>query len=115
MKLEHAPSSSNIMVAAGAGTGKTYSMVSRVAYLCNRTADAVVDIVSDIAMITFTKDAAENMNRRLKRMFMNYFVLTSNEKYMHLVEDMSQIRLLQFINLQFHYYVKNVCEWASVL
>ena len=41
-------------------------MVSRVAYLCNRTADAVVDIVSDIAMITFTKDAAENMNRRLK-------------------------------------------------
>ena len=54
-EIEHAPSSSNIMVAAGAGTGKTYSMVSRVAYLCNRTADAVVDIVSDIAMITFTK------------------------------------------------------------
>lgn len=92
-EIEHAPSSSNIMVAAGAGTGKTYSMVSRVAYLCNRTADAVVDIVSDIAMITFTKDAAENMNRRLKRMFMNYFVLTSNEKYMHLIEDMSQIQI----------------------
>lgn len=92
-EIEHAPSSSNIMVAAGAGTGKTYSMVSRVAYLCNRTADAVVDIVSDIAMITFTKDAAENMNSRLKRMFMNYFVLTSNEKYMHLIEDMSQIQI----------------------
>lgn len=92
-EIEHAPSSSNIMVAAGAGTGKTYSMVSRVAYLCNRTADAVVDIVSDIAMITFTKDAAENMNRRLKRIFMNYFVLTSNEKYMHLIEDMSQIQI----------------------
>ena len=76
-EIEHAPSSSNIMVAAGAGTGKTYSMVSRVAYLCNRTADAVVDIVSDIAMITFTKDAAENMNRRLKRMFMNCnFIIT---------------------------------------
>lgn len=57
------------------------------------TADAVVDIVSDIAMITFTKDAAENMNSRLKRMFMNYFVLTSNEKYMHLIEDMSQIQI----------------------
>lgn len=92
-EIEHAPSSSNIMVAAGAGTGKTYSMVSRVAYLCNRTADAVVDIVSDIAMITFTKDAAENMNSRLKRMFMNYFVLTSNEKYMHLIEDMNQIQI----------------------
>lgn len=92
-EIEHAPSTSNIMVAAGAGTGKTYSMVSRVAYLCNRTADAVVDIVSDIAMITFTKDAAENMNSRLKRMFMNYFILTSNEKYMHLIEDMSQIQI----------------------
>lgn len=65
-EIEHAPSSSNIMIAAGAGTGKTYSMVSRVAYLCNRTADAVVDIVSDIAMITFTKDAAENMNQQIE-------------------------------------------------
>lgn len=92
-EIEHAPANTNIMVAAGAGTGKTYSMVSRVAYLCNRTADAVVDIVNDIAMITFTKDAAENMNSRLKRMFMNYFVLTSNEKYMHLIEDMSQIHI----------------------
>lgn len=92
-EIEHAPTDTNIMVAAGAGTGKTYSMVSRVAYLCNRTADAVVDIVSDVAMITFTKDAAENMNSRLKRMFMNYFVLTSNEKYMHLIEDMSQIQI----------------------
>lgn len=92
-EIEHAATNTNIMVAAGAGTGKTYSMVSRVAYLCNRTTDAVVDIVSDIAMITFTKDAAENMNSRLKRMFMNYFVLTSNEKYMHLIEDMSQIQI----------------------
>ena len=70
----------NLLVMAGAGTGKTFSMVSRIAYLCNRTTDAVVDIVSDIAMITFTKDAAENMNSRVKKMFMNYFVLTSNEK-----------------------------------
>ena len=91
--IEHASSSENILVTAGAGTGKTYSMVSRIAFLCNRTADAVVDIVGDIAMITFTNDAADNMNSRLKRMFMNYFVLTSNEKYMKLIEDMSQIQI----------------------
>ena len=82
-EIEHAPSDKNMLIMAGAGTGKTFSMVSRIAYLCNRTADAVVDIVSDIAMITFTTDAAENMNSRVKKMFMNYFVLTSNEKYMH--------------------------------
>lgn len=92
-EIEHAPIDKNILVTAGAGTGKTYSMVSRVAYLCNKTADAVVDITGEIAMITFTKDAADNMKVRLKKMFMNYFILTSNEKYMHLIEDMSQIQI----------------------
>lgn len=92
-EIEHAPTDKNILITAGAGTGKTFSMVSRVAYLCNRSADAVVDISGDIAMITFTKDAAENMRTRLKRMFMNYFVLTSNEKYMHLIEEMNQIQI----------------------
>lgn len=92
-EIEHAPTDANILVTAGAGTGKTFSMVSRVAYLCNKTADAVVDITGDIAMITFTKDAAENMKIRLKKMFMNYFILTSNEKYMHLIEEMNQIHI----------------------
>ncbi len=92
-EIEHATTDNNILVTAGAGTGKTFSMVSRIAYLCNRTADAVVDISGEIAMITFTKDAADNMKSRLKKMFMNYFILTSNEKYMHLIEDMNQIQI----------------------
>ena len=92
-EIEHAPSDKNILIAAGAGTGKTYSMVSRVAYLCNRTADAVVDIAGDITMITFTNDAAENMKRRVKKMFVNYFVLTSNEKYMKLIDDMNKVQI----------------------
>ncbi len=57
-EIEHAPTDRNILITAGAGTGKTYSMVSRVAYLCNKTADAAVDISGEIAMITFTKDVA---------------------------------------------------------
>ncbi len=92
-EIEHASTEKNVLVRAGAGTGKTFSMVSRIAYLCNRTADAVVDISNEIAMITFTNDAAENMKRRVKAMFLNYFVLTSNEKYMHLIEDLSQIQI----------------------
>ncbi len=92
-EIEHAPTDRNILIMAGAGTGKTYSMVSRVAYLCNKNADAVVDIAGEIAMITFTKDAADNMKIRLKKMFMNYFILTSNEKYMRLIEEMSQIQI----------------------
>ena len=92
-EIEHAPTNDNILVTAGAGTGKTYAMISRVSYLCNKTADAVVDVSGEIAMITFTKDAAENMKARLKKMFMNYFILTSNEKYMHLIEEMNQIQI----------------------
>lgn len=92
-EIEHASTDKNILVRAGAGTGKTFSMVSRIAYLCNRPVDAVVDISNEIAMITFTNDAAENMKRRVKAMFMNYFILTSNEKYMHLIEDLSQIQI----------------------
>lgn len=35
-KVEHASADKNTLVEAGAGTGKTYSMVSRVAFLCNK-------------------------------------------------------------------------------
>lgn len=91
--IEHADAEKNIRVSAGAGTGKTYSMVSRVAYLCNRAIDPVVNISDDILMITFTNDAADNMKVRLKKMFMNYFLLTSNQKYLRYIEDTSQMQV----------------------
>lgn len=92
-KLEHAPTDKNIKVTAGAGTGKTYSMVSRVAYLCNRTIDPVIRLSDDILMITFTNEAADNMKTRLKQMFMNYFLLTANEKYLHYIEEISETQI----------------------
>lgn len=36
-RVEHAPVEKNTLVEAGAGTGKTYSMVSRVAFLCGKS------------------------------------------------------------------------------
>lgn len=92
-EIEHAPCDHNILITAGAGTGKTYSMVSRIAYLCNKKVDSMVDIVNDLAMITFTNDAADNMKKRVKQMFTNYFVLTSNEKYLNLIEKMNQVQI----------------------
>ena len=91
--IEHADTDKDILVTAGAGTGKTYSMVSRVAYLCNKVADPIVDISKDLAMITFTNDAADNMKDRLKQMFMNYFTLTNKERYLHLIDEMNQIQI----------------------
>lgn len=85
--IEHGSPEKNILVRAGAGTGKTYSMVSRIAFLCNKYENPVVNLIDDIAMVTFTNDAADNMKNRLKQMFMNYFVLTSNPKFLKYIED----------------------------
>ncbi len=89
-EVEHATTEKDILVEAGAGTGKTFSMVSRVAFLCNKENNPVMNIADDIAMVTFTNDAAINMKKRLKQMFVNYFVLTSREKYLKFVEDVDR-------------------------
>ena len=62
-------------------------MVSRIAYLCNKKFGAVANIAEEIAMVTFTNDAANNMKVRLKQMFVNYFILTGKPKYLKFVED----------------------------
>lgn len=85
--VEHASTEHNTLVEAGAGTGKTFSMVSRVAFLCNKKIGAVANIADEIAMVTFTNDAAINMKVRLKQMFVNYFILTSDPRYLKFVED----------------------------
>lgn len=89
-EVEHANTEKNILVQAGAGTGKTFSMVSRVAFLCNKEIESVSTIAEEIAMVTFTNDAAINMKRRLKQMFINYFVLTGKQKYLGFVEDIDR-------------------------
>lgn len=92
-KVEHAKGNKNILVQAGAGTGKTYSMVSRIAYLCLSRSHFVNNLVDEIAMVTFTNEAADNMKVRLKRYFMNCYVLTKNKKVLHEIEavDLMQI------------------------
>lgn len=91
--IEHASTEKNVIVKAGAGTGKTYSMVSRIAYLCNKRNNPVQNIVDDIVMVTFTNDAADNMKSRLKQMFMNYFVLTRNPKFLKYIESVNQMQI----------------------
>lgn len=89
-KVEHASSENNVLVEAGAGTGKTYSMVSRVAYLCNKVEQPVTNIAEEIGMVTFTNDAALNMKVRLKQMFTNYYILTGKPKYFKYLEDIDR-------------------------
>lgn len=91
--VEHAVDDKNIVIKAGAGTGKTYSMVSRIAFLCNKYENPTVNLIDDVAMVTFTNDAADNMKNRLKQLFINYFVLTSNPKFLKYIEDTEFMRI----------------------
>lgn len=92
-QVEHAAADHNVLVEAGAGTGKTYSMVSRVAFLCNKSEYSVSNIAEEIGMVTFTNDAATNMKVRLKQMFTNYFVLTGDPKYLKFLEDIDRAHI----------------------
>lgn len=85
-RVEHAELK-NILVKAGAGTGKTYSMVSRVAFLYHVDNFELGRISDGIVMLTFTNEAADNMRKRLKKHFMNYYVLTNNTRYLDVIAD----------------------------
>jgi len=92
--VEHAPIEKNIVVKAGAGTGKTYSMISRISYICHRSSGAnILDVKNEIAMLTFTTEAATNMKSRLKQAFMNYFVLTREKKYLEMISGIENMRI----------------------
>lgn len=107
--IEHASTKKNILVKAGAGTGKTYSMVSRIAFLCNKYENPTVNLIDEVAMVTFTNDAADNMKNRLKQMFINYFVLTSNPKFLKYIEDTDLMRISTI-----HKFAREIIKKASM-
>src|SRR5699024_9744236 len=61
-EIEHADFKKNISVRAGAGSGKTRTMIQRILYLVLHK-DISLD---EIAMITFTNDAALEMKERIE-------------------------------------------------
>ena len=44
-------------------------------------------------MVTFTNDAAINMKKRLKQMFVNYHILTGKECYLQYVEGVDRANI----------------------
>lgn len=108
-KVEHANGDKNILVQAGAGTGKTYSMVSRIAYLCLSRKPFINNLVDEIAMVTFTNEASDNMKVRLKQYFMNCYILTRNKKVLHEIEA---IDLMQISTI--HKFAKTVLQSCAM-
>ncbi|PHF39000.1 hypothetical protein COI39_27460 [Bacillus toyonensis] len=77
------------MVKAGAGTGKTTVMIDRILYLLIK--EEVKP--SEIVMITFTRDAAQNMHTKLRNLLFNRFKATSSVVFLSLIEKLNDIRI----------------------
>lgn len=90
--VEHSQNE-DIIVKAGAGTGKTYLLVSRIAYLIWKNKYSERDILNKLVLITFTNDATDEMKARLESYYSNLFKLTYNMMYFNIVETVENMRI----------------------
>ncbi len=60
-----------LMVSAGAGSGKTFTVTQRVVHaLCDKQADNHIDSLDEALIITFTKEAAKELRERIKNLLL---------------------------------------------
>ena len=88
--VEHCSPYANAIVRASAGTGKTAVMINRIMYLVHKVPGIKL---SDMAMITFTNEASNEMRKRLQNVLMNRFTLTHDTRYMDLLEQQSGMKI----------------------
>ncbi|MFE4426476.1 UvrD-helicase domain-containing protein [Peribacillus butanolivorans] len=85
----HAPHDSNLMVSAGAGTGKTHVMVDRVLFLLLKEQVPL----DEISLITFTNDSTSEMKLRLENRLLTLYKLTSQAVFLNFAEDVSSMEI----------------------
>ena len=88
--VEHCRPEKHVIVQASAGTGKTTVMIDRIMFLLHTQPDLHL---AEVFMITFTNDAAEQMNQRLQDALMRRYDLTGNQCYLRWVEEQSQMNV----------------------
>lgn len=101
--VEHAAPDKNIVIRAGAGTGKTYTMISRIGYICYTQNTLLEKMADRIVMITFTNEAADQMENRLKEYYRNCYLVTSRVDYLNMI---SRIDYMQISTI--HSYAKSL-------
>lgn len=107
--VEHTPVNSNIIIRAGAGTGKTYTMISRIGYIAHYFSGCLSDLFDKITMITFTNEAADQMKRKLKEYFRNFYLLSGDESWLL---PMARIDYMQISTI--HSYAKKIIEKLGI-
>ena len=98
--IEHSDINNNIIVKAGAGSGKTKTMIDRIMYL--KHMDSNLDF-SEIGMITFTNAATNEMKIRLSNRISAYYSITKNQKYLHWLQELNKISINTI-----HRFAKNI-------
>ena len=92
-KIEHMVKETNIVVRAGAGTGKTHSMISRISYLIYIEGWTSSDLKENIVLITFTNEATEQMKNKLREHFQKYFLLTGEDEAFEMIESIEAMNI----------------------
>lgn len=87
--VEHASPESHLCVEAGAGTGKTTVMIDRILFLIHKASIPV----SEMTMITFTREAAQNMFHKLRRAFFQRYQATGAVQYLQMMEELRFMRI----------------------
>lgn len=90
-KIEHELADADIAVMAGAGSGKTYTLVSRTLFLLNME---YIDHVYEVAMITFTNEAANNILAKLSERFMDMFENTNDSRFLRYLEELREMKIM---------------------
>lgn len=91
-EVEHSLSR-DIILKAGAGTGKTYSMIARINYLIWSKQYTPEQFKKAIVMITFTNEAADSMKEKLKRYFLDYYILTKDITYLEFIDAINDMQI----------------------
>ncbi|MEI6820555.1 MAG: UvrD-helicase domain-containing protein [Bacteroidota bacterium] len=90
--IEHAKLE-DIIVKAGAGTGKTYVIISRIQYLIWEKGYDTYDLKRAIIMITFTNESAQAMKEKLADSFLNIYLLTKNNDFLDFIEAIEDMNI----------------------
>jgi len=91
--VEHTSPEKNIVIRAGAGTGKTHTMISRIGYICYSQNVPLQKMADRIVMITFTNEAADQMEEKIKTYFRNCYLVTSKSDYLHMISRVDNMQI----------------------
>lgn len=89
-EIVHSFLDDNILIRAGAGTGKTTAMINRILYL--KHMNKYINL-SEIVLITFTNEATIQMREKLISKIESYYNLTKDNKYLQWLDEVSYMNI----------------------